>query len=177
MTKENRIRNVLAKKDLKLERMQLYKGMQLPSKIWNERKPINSTATAFYSLYRVELKNAGKEKHHMRKRTDCLTKRQITFIGMDRMVQRSILLTLSGGGLITSAVAIAIAPNPLLILSHRSRTQLTGKVKLSKGARQETELLYLREIVSLIRERSIPASVMMNLDQTLPTSAALQVLL
>ena len=121
MTKENRIRNVLAKKDLKLESMQLYKGMQLPSKIWNERKPINSTATAFYSLYRVELKNAGKEKHHMRKRTDCLTKRQITFIGMDRMVQRSILLTLSGGGLITSAVAIAIAPNPLLILSHIDR--------------------------------------------------------
>lgn len=57
----------------------------------------------------------------MRKRTDCLTKRQITFIGMDRMVKRSILLTLSGSGLIASAVAIVIAPNPQLILSHIDR--------------------------------------------------------
>ena len=42
----------------------------------------------------------------------------------------------------------------------------TGKVEIPEGAKQEAELLYLRNIVTLVEEHNIPHNLIFNLDQT-----------
>ena len=42
----------------------------------------------------------------------------------------------------------------------------TGKVEIPKGAKQESELLYLHNIVTLVEEHNIAQNLILNLDQT-----------
>ena len=42
----------------------------------------------------------------------------------------------------------------------------TGKVEIPEDAREEAELLYLRNIVTIVEKYKIPHSLIMNLDQT-----------
>ena len=49
----------------------------------------------------------------------------------------------------------------------QKRMQTTGNVKIPEGARKETELLYLHNIVTIVEEYETPHSLIMNLDQTL----------
>ena len=42
----------------------------------------------------------------------------------------------------------------------------TGKVEIPEGAKQEAELLYLHNIVTLVEEHNIPPNLILNLDQT-----------
>ena len=105
------------------------------------------------------------------------------------MVQRCFLATWNRGGLISSAVAIATAKalilrNPQLNLSHidcdcslwakslfhrmglvKSRS-LTSKLEIPEVGRQEAELFYQYEIVTLVEKRSILSRLLINLDQT-----------
>ena len=49
----------------------------------------------------------------------------------------------------------------------KKRMQTTGKVEIPEGARKEAELLYLRNIVTIVEKYEIPHSLIMNLEQTL----------
>ena len=40
-----------------------------------------------------------------------------------------------------------------------------GKVKIPEGARKEAELLYLNNIVTIVKKCETPHSLIMNLDQ------------
>ena len=42
----------------------------------------------------------------------------------------------------------------------------TGKVEIPEGAKQEAELLYLHNIVTLVEEHNIPQNLILNLAQT-----------
>ena len=42
----------------------------------------------------------------------------------------------------------------------------TGKVEIPEGAKQEAELLYLHNTVTLVEEHNIPQNLILNLDQT-----------
>ena len=42
----------------------------------------------------------------------------------------------------------------------------TGKVEIPERAKQEAELLYLHNIVTLVEENNIPHNLIFNLDQT-----------
>ena len=42
----------------------------------------------------------------------------------------------------------------------------TGKVEILEGVKQEAELLYLYNIVTLVEEHNIPQNLILNLDQT-----------
>ena len=42
----------------------------------------------------------------------------------------------------------------------------TGKVEIPERAKQEAELLYLHNIVTLVEEHNIPQNLILNLDQT-----------
>ena len=46
------------------------------------------------------------------------------------------------------------------------RMKTTGKVEIPEGAKQESELLYLHNIVTLVEEQNIPQNLILNLDQT-----------
>ena len=79
---------------------------------------------------------------------------------------------------------VLIAQNPQLNLDHidldssswakslfqrmgfTQRMKTTGKVQIPEGAKQEAELLYLRNIVTLVEEHNIPENLILNLDQT-----------
>ena len=105
------------------------------------------------------------------------------------MVHKFLLSLRSAGGLVSSAVAISaikalIARNPHYNLSHidmdsshwaqsffqrmgfKKRMRTTGNVEIPKSARNEAELLYLHNIVTIVEKYEIPQSLIMNLDQT-----------
>ena len=105
------------------------------------------------------------------------------------MVQRYIRAYRSRGGPVNSLIAVSIAKvlitgNPQLNLGHLDldssswakslfkrmgftrRMKTTGKVEIPEGAKQEAELLFLHNIVTLIEEHNSPESLVMNLDQT-----------
>ena len=42
----------------------------------------------------------------------------------------------------------------------------TGNIEIPNGAKKEAQLLYLHVIVSLVDDHNIPASLILNLDQT-----------
>ena len=46
------------------------------------------------------------------------------------------------------------------------RMKITGKVKIPEVAKQEAELLYLHNIVTLVEEHNIPQNLILSLDQT-----------
>ena len=105
------------------------------------------------------------------------------------MVHKCLLSLRRAGGLVSSAVAISaikalIARNPHYNLSHididsshwaqgsfqrmdfKKRMRTTGNVEIPEGARNEAELLYLHNIVTIVEKYEIPQSLIMNLDQT-----------
>ena len=105
------------------------------------------------------------------------------------MVQRFLLSLRRTGGLVSSAIAISaakalIARNRQYNLSDidldsshwaqrlfrrmsfKKRMRTTGKVEIPQGVRKEAELLYLRNIVTIVEKYEIPHSLIMNLDQT-----------
>ena len=107
---------------------------------------------------------------------------------LDQMVQR-FLLTLRSRGVVVSrtiATDIAralIARNPQYNLGHvkidsswayslfrrmgfKRRMRTTGKAEIPEGVRKEAELLYLHDIVSIVKKHYIPSHLVMNLDHT-----------
>ena len=109
---------------------------------------------------------------------------------LDEMVQRYVRAYRSRGGPVNSLFAVSIAKvlitrNPQLNLGHLDldssswakkslfkrmgftrRMKTKGKVEIPEGAKQEAELLFLYNIVTLIEEHNNPESLVMNLDQT-----------
>ena len=97
---------------------------------------------------------------------------------LDEMVQRYLRAYRSRGGPVNSLIAVSIAKvliarNPQLNLDHidldssswakslfqrmgfTRRMKTTGKVEIPEGAKQEAELLYLHNIVTLVEEHNI----------------------
>ena len=98
---------------------------------------------------------------------------------LDEMVQRYLQAYRSRGGRVNSLIAVSIAKvliarNSQLNLDHidldssswakslfqrmgfTRRMKTTGKVEIPEGAKQEAELLYLHNIVTLVEEHIIP---------------------
>ena len=105
------------------------------------------------------------------------------------MVQMLLLALQSRGGLITSVIAVSvtkalIARNAHLMLDHidldpsswakslfhrmgfKKRMKTTDNIEIPDGAKEEAQLLYLHVILSLVDDHNIPASLILNLDQT-----------
>ena len=105
------------------------------------------------------------------------------------MVQKKFKSTRAHSGVISTAVAIAVADAlvkryPEHELDHvqfrthtwaRSlfqrmgfvrRAGTTGKVEIPEGARKEVELTFIHEIVNKVEKFQIPPSLILNLDQT-----------
>lgn len=160
-------------------------------KFGSNSRPINeSTVRVFCKMYKAELKAASKEKRSVETKLAVLPRGRPLLLGsLDQMVQRFLLAVRSRGGLITSAIAVSVAKalivrNPHFNLGHidldsshwaRSlfrrmgfvkRMKTTGKIEIPEGAKQEAQLLYLHDIVSIVEEHNIPNTLVMNLDQT-----------
>ena len=105
------------------------------------------------------------------------------------MVQKFLLALRSSGGLIASVIAVSvakalIAANLHLMLDNtdmdssfwakslfgrmgfKKRLKTTDKIEVLDGAKKETQLLYLHDIVSLVDDHNIPDRLILNLDQT-----------
>ena len=105
------------------------------------------------------------------------------------MIQTFLGSTRAHGGVVNTAVAIAVAgalvkrypEQELCYVQFRTRTwarslfnrmgfvrrtATTGKVEIPEGARKEAELTFLHEIVNKVEEFQIPPSLILNLDQT-----------
>ena len=104
------------------------------------------------------------------------------------MVQRFLLALRSRGGVVSRTIVIAtvrelIARNPQYNLGHvkvysswvqslfqrmgfKRRMRTIRKVKIPEGARKKVELLYLHDIVLIVKYHDIPSHLVMNLDQT-----------
>ena len=50
-------------------------------------------------------------------------------------------------------------------MGFKNCMKTTGKIEIPDGARKETQLLYLHDIVSLVDNHNIPDSLILNLDQ------------
>ena len=131
-----------------------------------------------------------KEKREM-KQEPLLQRRgrPLMLESLDEMVQRYLQAYRSRGGPVNSLIAVSmtkvlITRNPQLNLDHidldssswakslfqrmgfKRRMKTTGKVEIPEGAKQEAELLYLHNIVTLVEEHNIPQNLILNLDQT-----------
>ena len=107
---------------------------------------------------------------------------------LDEIVQKYLRPYGSHGGPVNSTIAVSVAKvlitrNPQRNLEHidldssswakslfkrigfARRMKTTGKVEIPEGARNEAELLYLRNVVALVEEHEIPPELVMNLDQ------------
>ena len=51
-------------------------------------------------------------------------------------------------------------------MGYKKRMKTTSKIDMPDGAKKETQLLYLCDIVSLVDSHNIPDSLILNLDQT-----------
>ena len=107
---------------------------------------------------------------------------------LDQMVQRFLLALRSRGGVVSRTIVIAtvrelIARNPQYNLGHvkvysswvqslfqrmgfKRRMRTIRKVRIPEGARKKVELLYLHDIVLIVKYHDIPSHLVMNLDQT-----------
>ena len=108
---------------------------------------------------------------------------------LDEMVQKYLRAYRSRGGPVNLIIAVSVAKvliarNPQLNLEHidldssswakslfkrmgfARRMKTTGKVQIPEGARKKAELLYLHNVVALVKEHEIPPELVMNLDQT-----------
>ena len=160
-------------------------------KFSSKNKPLNeSTARRFCKRYKEELQRSTKEKRKPKTELSLQPRGGPLMLGsLDEMVQRYIRAYRSRGGPVNSLIAVSIAKvlitgNPQLNLGHLDldssswakslfkrmgftrRMKTTGKVEIPEGAKQEAELLFLHNIVTLIEEHNIPESLVMNLDQT-----------
>ena len=50
-------------------------------------------------------------------------------------------------------------------MGFKRRMRTRGKVEIPEGARKEAELLYLHDILSIVKKRDIPSHLVMNFDQ------------
>ena len=160
-------------------------------KFSSKEKPLNeSIARRFCKHYKDELKQSMKEKREMKQKLLLQRKgRPLMLRSLDEMVQRYLPTYRSSGGPVNSLIAVSIAKvlnaqNPQLNLDHidldssswakslfqrmglTRRMKTTGKVEIPEGAKQEAELLYLRNIKTLVEEHNIPQNLILNLDQT-----------
>ena len=141
-------------------------------------------------MYKAELEKARKEKCPIVANLNVLPRGCLLLLGsLDQTVQKFLLALWSRGGLITLVIAVSIAKalitrNPHLMLDHndldsstwagslfrrmgfKNCMKTTGKIEIPDGARKETQLLYLHDIVSLVDNHNIPDSLILNLDQT-----------
>ena len=106
---------------------------------------------------------------------------------LDEMLQRYLRTYRGRGGPVNSLIAksiakVLIARNPQLNLDHidldlsswaksllqrmgfTRRMKTAGKVEIPEGVKQEAELLYLHNIVTLMEEHDIPQNLILNLD-------------
>ena len=51
-------------------------------------------------------------------------------------------------------------------MNFKKRMKTTVKIEILEGAKKESKLLYLHDIVSLVDDHIIPDSLILNLDQT-----------
>ena len=147
-------------------------------------------ARRFSKLYKKEILKAQKNNRDFNRNLSVLPRGRPLLLGcQDQIVQRFLLSLPRAGRLVSSAVTIPaskalIARNPQYNMSHidldfshwaqsffrgmgfRKRMRTTGKVKIPKGARKETELLYLHNIVMIVEKYEIPHSLIINVDQT-----------
>ena len=155
-----------------------------------KEKPLSESSTwRFSDLYKEEISKAQKNNRDVNRNLSVLPSGRPLLLGsLDQMVQRFLLSLHRTGGLVSSAVAISgakalIARNPQYNLGHinldsslwaqslfwrmgfKKRVRATGKVEIPEGARKETELLYLHNIVVIVEKYEIPHSLIMNLDQ------------
>ena len=169
----------------------LHGAVPAAKKFGTKEKPLNeSSARRFAKLYQVELAAARKQDREVSKGLKILPRGRPLLLGsLDQMVQKFLLALRSKGGMVSSTIAVAsakalIARNPQLNLNHidldssswaqslfrrmgfKRRLRTTGKVEIPEGARKETELLFLYNIVSVVERYEIPDSLIMNLDQT-----------
>lgn len=149
-----------------------------------------STVRTFKKQYQEELQQAKIQK---RSPSKCIKSkkrgRPLLLGGLDNMIKTFLRSTRAHGGVVNTAVAIAVAealvkryPEKELdhvqfrtrtwarSLFHRMgfvrRTATTGKVEIPEGARKEAELTFLHEIVNKVEQFIIPPSLILNLDQT-----------
>ena len=149
-----------------------------------------STARRFCKRYKEELQRSTKEKREPKTELSLQPRGRPLMLGsLDEMVQRYIRAYRSRGGPVNSLITVSIAKvlitqNPQLNLGHLDldssswekslfkrmgftrMMKTTCKVEIEEGAKQEAELLFLHNIVTLIEEHNIPESLVMNLDQT-----------
>ena len=160
-------------------------------KFHTKEKPLSeSNARRFSKLYKEEISKAQKNNHNVNRNLSVLPRGRSLLLGsLDQMVQRFLLSLRRTGGLVSSAIAISaakasIARNPQCNLSHidldssrwaqslfwrmgfKMRMRTTGKVEIPEGARKEAELLYLHNIVTIVKKYEIHHSLIINLDQT-----------
>ena len=106
---------------------------------------------------------------------------------LDEMVQWYLLATRNKGGLISSAITIAtskplIARYPEYNLGHidldspswaknsfkrmgfAKWISTTGKIEIPEGAKNETQLVYLHDTVTIAEEQKVPSCLILNLD-------------
>ena len=157
-------------------------------KFHTKEKPLSeSNARRFSKLYKEK---AQKINRVVNRNLSVLPRGRPLLLGsLDQMVQKFLLSPRRTDGLVSSAVATfaakaLITQNPQYNLSYidldsshwaqslfrrmafKKRMQTTGKVEIPEGARKETELLYLHNIVTIVEKYEIPHSLIMNLDQT-----------
>ena len=109
--------------------------------------------------------------------------------GLNKMIQTFLKNTRSHGGVVNTAVALAVADASVerhpeqefnqvqfftcpctRSLFHCKdfvrRAGMTGKVEISAGAKKEVELTFLHKIVNNVEKFQISSSLVLNLDQT-----------
>ena len=125
-------------------------------------------------MYKAELEKARKEKRPIAPNLNVLPRGRPLLLGsLDQMVQKFLLVLQSRDGLITSVIAVSVAKaliarNTHLMSDHidldssswvkslfrrmsfKKRMKTTGKIKIPDGAKEEAQLLYLHDIVSLV---------------------------
>ena len=153
-------------------------------------RPVNeSTTREFCAMYKAELKKSRKEKTSHCAKSNLPRGRPLLLRSLNEMVQMLLLALQSRGGLITSVIVVSVAKaliarNAHLMLDHidldpsswakslfhrmgfKKRMKTTDNIEIPDGAKEEAQLLYLHVILSLVDDHNIPASLILNLDQT-----------
>ena len=144
-------------------------------KIESKSRPVNeSTVRGFCAMYKAELEKARKEKRPIAPNLNVLPRGRPLLLGsLDQMVQKFLLVLRSRDGLIISVIAVSVAKaliarNTHLMSDHidldssswvkslfrrmsfKKRMKTTGKIEIPDGAKEEAQLLYLHDIVSLV---------------------------
>ena len=135
------------------------------------------------------MKNAKIQKRSPRKSLHIAVQgRPKKMQALDEKVQNFLLVARGRGSIINTAIAIATATGFMQNSNDEyystvtlgrpwaqslfrrmgfvRRFATTGKVEIPEGAKREAELFFIHQIVSNIEKHEIPASLVMNLDQT-----------